>query len=150
MELPESRLFVEIVRMDAEVYAAATQQSIGAAGQLMRARCAEPDVENFTPPDYWRRLVDEIRVLLCTEDARYKGVRDRILQTKPAANLMVSMVAATIGAHIGIEEALLVPFVALGLSLVSRVSIEAWCATPGATDEETLGELGGEQNARSE
>lgn len=150
MELPQSSLFVEIVRTDAEVYSVATRQSIGAAGQLMKARCSEPDVENFTPPDYWQRLVDEIRVLLCTEEKRYEKVRDRISQAKPAANAVVSMVAAAIGAHIGIEQAILVPFVALGLAVVSRVSLEAWCAAQRCVDDELLDDPEGRASMKAD
>jgi hypothetical protein len=67
--------------------------------------------------------------LLCTKDKKYASVRSKLSKESGAAHTaIVSMIAAAVGAQLGLMSGLLVPLVALILVCILKVGKEAYCA----------------------
>ena len=79
--------------------------------------------------DYWRALKKEFRLFLCTDDKRYADLRKKLdaAGTKSQTTI-VSMIAASVAAHVGAVAGTLVPLCALILLAGARLGKNAICA----------------------
>jgi hypothetical protein len=79
-------------------------------------------------PDYWVRLKDEFRLLLCTKDKKYNSLRKELsTASKKSQTAIVSMIAVAMASQFGVISGALVPFCALCLIAVARLGKEAFC-----------------------
>ena len=97
-----------------------------------------------TAHEYWRALVLEIRVLLCTDDPKYDDLRPNIIKisNNKLGRSTLSALAVAIAATLGVEDAIILPFVALTLYAITKVGLNAWCA---ANEADLLARLEGVQ-----
>ena len=91
-----------------------------------------PKGRGFGARDYWKALKREFHILICGasegEDDPYTDLRKVIDKHGAKSQVaIVSTIAAFIGAHIGLEAAVLVPWIAILLGLVRKVGAEAFC-----------------------
>ncbi|UVO34494.1 hypothetical protein KUL72_23745 [Bradyrhizobium arachidis] len=93
------------------------------------ARKSASSAVRVVRPNYWKRVKNELHVLICTNDARYAALRKHLgKESKTTQVALVSSIAATIGAYIGVAAAIVGPFVTLGLMALLQVGKNAWCA----------------------
>ncbi|WP_156398802.1 hypothetical protein [Methylobacterium sp. Leaf469] len=117
---------LDILKTNHGIYTLATKDGVEVAGLLLGQ---EQDVDNAMDLPYWHRLKAEIRKLLCTNDKRYAELRRRMTQTRNVAEKVgVPAIAAAMASHVGLEVALITPFVSLLLVLIGQIGIGAWCA----------------------
>jgi len=80
-------------------------------------------------PNYWRRVKNEVHILICTNDKKYAGLRKQIQKQGSATQtVLVSNVASAIALSLGYTAAALVPFVAMALLAFIQMGANAWCA----------------------
>jgi hypothetical protein len=80
-------------------------------------------------PNYWKLVKNELHVLICTNDVRYAALRRHLgKESKTTQVAIVTSIAGTIGAYIGVAAAIVGPFVTLGLMALLQVGKNAWCA----------------------
>ncbi len=91
------------------------------------ARKAVSSAVHVVRPNYWKRVKNELHVLICTNDARYAALRIG-KESKTTQVAIVASIAGTIGAYIGVAAAIVGPFVTLGLMALLQVGTNAWCA----------------------
>jgi len=97
------------------------------------ARKAERSAVVAVRPNYWKRVKNELHVLIWTNDRRYAALRKHLgKESKTTQVAIVTSIAATIGAYIGVAAAVIGPFVTLGLMALLQVGKNAWCAGPTA------------------
>jgi hypothetical protein len=88
-----------------------------------------PKARAKVQPNYWRRVKNELHVLICTNDKKYAGLRRQIQKQGSATQtVLVSNVASGIALSQGYTAAALVPFVAMALLAFIRIGANAWCA----------------------
>ena len=67
-------------------------------------------------PNYWKRVKNELHLLVCTDDKKYATLRKHIgKEGRTTQVAIVSSISAAIGAIIGTSAAVIGPFVTLGL-----------------------------------
>lgn len=84
----------------------------------------------FGPKNYWKALKVELRLLTCGGDdpEKYAALRNVLCtQSGISQTAVVSTIAVFVGAEIGVQAGLIVPFVALFLIVAARVGYEAFC-----------------------
>jgi hypothetical protein len=82
------------------------------------------------PQGFYQRIKDELHKLICG-DPSYEKLRKEIVGLmKNHKGKVVGMIAAALGASVGLSAVALVPVIALILSIVSQVGINAWCKNP--------------------
>lgn len=78
---------------------------------------------------YWTRVNREVHLLICTDDEKYEKLRKYVgKESKPTQFAIVTSIAATIGAYIGVAASVIAPLVTLALMAVLQVGKNAWCA----------------------
>jgi len=121
-----------ILKASPELYRLAAEEGVEVAGLRLGQ---EVDVDNAIGLPFWHRLKAETRTLLCTDDKKYDELRRRMTQTKDATERVgVPAIAAAMASAVGLEVALITPFVSLLLVSIGQLGIGAWCA--GGDDEE--------------
>lgn len=122
----------EILKASPDLYRLAVEEGVEVAGLKLGQ---EADVDNAIDLPYWHRVKAETRKLLCTDDKKYAELRRRMTQTKDATEKVgVPAIAAAMTKVVGLEVALITPFISLLLVSIGQVGIAAWCA--GGNDEE--------------
>jgi hypothetical protein len=82
------------------------------------------------PKGFYQRIKDELHKLICG-DPSYKDLRKQIAtQMKQHKGKVIAMIAAAVGALIGLSAVAIVPVVAIILSIVAEVGVNAWCKVP--------------------
>jgi hypothetical protein len=81
-------------------------------------------------PSFWARVREQFRLFLCTDDGRYKEVRDAFRElgresTPALVGLLSGAITAAVGG--GILLSTLVPFVALLLYTAATIGVQAYC-----------------------
>lgn len=77
---------------------------------------------------YWQAVKAEMRLFLCTDDARYKQLWERIRDLdKKSTSTIVAIVSAYLGAAMGIAGAAIAGFVALCFYALLKLGKEAYC-----------------------
>jgi len=80
------------------------------------------------PSNLWGRTRQEVYLLICARDAKYKELRRTLLrEARKAKPVIVGLIAAAVSDCLGLDAGLLTPFVILCLILVVRIGKEAWC-----------------------
>lgn len=80
--------------------------------------------------NYLSSVKTEFRKLMCGDEA-YEPTRKEATKVWEGGRLsVVSVIASAIAIHVGIAVAVLVPVIALLLSAVGKVGLEAWCKMP--------------------
>lgn len=77
---------------------------------------------------YWHAVKTEMRVFLCTDDKKYRELWKRInaLERK-SSTAVVGVVAAFLGASLGVAGTLLAGFVAVCLYAFTKIGKESYC-----------------------
>jgi len=105
-----------------------------ADGGVRRARKAKTksvgrSVTLSVRTSYWTRVNREVHLLICTDDKKYEKLRKYVgKESKPTQFAIVTSIAATIGAYIGVAASVIAPLVTLALMAVLQVGKNAWCA----------------------
>ena len=77
---------------------------------------------------YWEAVKTEMHLFLCTDDKRYRELWKRIAALEgKSTTAMVSVIAAFLGASIGVPATLIAGFVAVCLYGVAKLGKEAYC-----------------------
>jgi len=96
---------------------------------LLNLRAAASDEEGFSEKDYWQAFLSELRDFLCTDSKKYKAEREQLEAAQATTSkFIVPTVAGAIGATLGIEQAILIPFVALAIFGAVKMGVNAWCS----------------------
>jgi hypothetical protein len=133
----------KILSADCELYDLAVSEGIEYAGLSLNRR-VEPDVDHAAEPPYWQRVKTEVRKLLCTEDKAYVELRKKMKQTKDAGDRVgVPAITDVVAHYVGLETALITPFVSLLLVSITQISIGAWCSNE-ASGKQRLRKLSSE------
>ena len=120
---------VESLREDPELFTTFSEQGFNEAGLLLEIRATAAD--NWSPTkDYWYELRREIRILLCSDDSKYKDLRPNLVDilNNATGRKCVVTIAGALAATVGVCVATLVAFVALVLYAVGKVGLNAWCS----------------------
>jgi hypothetical protein len=89
-----------------------------------------PGSDFFTTPPYWKNLKEEFRLLVCTDDLKYKDLRENLVKAGDKSyTTVVAAIAAAIAATLSLTVGVLVPFCALCLLALLRLGKEAYCKT---------------------
>lgn len=76
----------------------------------------------------FNRVMDEMRKLICGDDS-YSQLRNKIKsKMKEHKTIVIGTIAAAIGHLIGLSAVVLVPVVALIMSIVSEIGLNVWCS----------------------
>jgi len=76
----------------------------------------------------WFNICREIYLLVCTDDRKYKDLREKFSSEKTLATaFIVSSISTSIGAALGFVATTVTPFVVLCLIALVRIGKEAWC-----------------------
>jgi len=117
-----------VLSHDPELLSLSTEISVDAAGSYLGRR-AEPQVDNLSGSPLWPLLLDELFLLVCKKDKKYAELRRQIEATdKVVKQGIIPAVAGVVGARLGVEVAIVTPFVALGFLGLAELGINAWCA----------------------
>jgi hypothetical protein len=104
-------------------------------GLKVRRSTAKATTSNIIAknPGLWRRVQNEVHELICGSSKRYASIRNGFGQlTSPRSQTgIVSTMAVAIALHLGVAAGLIVPLVALVLSVFLNVGKNAYCS--GAT-----------------
>lgn len=93
-----------------------------------KKKTASKGGKNVRQPNYWRRVKNELRILICTNDKKYAGLRRQIHKHGSATQTtLVSYVASGIAVSLGYTVAAVVPFVAMALLALIQIGANAWC-----------------------
>jgi hypothetical protein len=80
------------------------------------------------PPQFWKNLKEEFRLLVCTNDKKYKSLRKQLgSNAGRSQTVIVSTISAAMAHSIGVTAGVLVPFCALCLLALARLGKEAFC-----------------------
>jgi len=78
--------------------------------------------------DLWPAVVQELRVLCCTDDARYADIRDKWTGLQgDTASTAVAALSGAIGASLGLAAGVVAPVVVWGLVTVLRLGLGVFC-----------------------
>jgi hypothetical protein len=80
------------------------------------------------PQEFWENVKDEFRLLVCTNDKKYRELR-RLVKEKGGQTqvAIITAIASAIGAAVGVLASAIVPFVALLLIAMLKIGKEAFC-----------------------
>jgi hypothetical protein len=80
-------------------------------------------------PGLWDRVKREVRDLICGTSKKYADLRRRFAQlSNKSQSAIVSIIAAAIGANLGVAAGILVPLIALALAAFLAVGKNAYCS----------------------
>jgi hypothetical protein len=80
------------------------------------------------PTDYWSSVKAEVFTLLCTDDEKYSGLRDRLSKHSGTATLYIlSTISVWVSSHLGASLAMITPLVGTTLYAVAKLGVGGWC-----------------------
>lgn len=80
------------------------------------------------PKDIFPRLLQELHILICTDDKKYKSIKEKIKgEATTSANVIVFVISDAVAIHAGLAPALCVPLVALIFASIAKAGVAAWC-----------------------
>lgn len=92
------------------------------------------DSLGLAPGDLWQAFKSEMYLLVCTDDAKYKALREAAARhTKKSQVPLLSTIAVFVGSEIGVEAGLLSPYVALFFAWSMKVGKESACRAIGGS-----------------
>jgi hypothetical protein len=72
----------------------------------------------------------ELHLLICTNDQKYKSVRDQFPKiNKASLTTATGVVTAALAPYLGMATALIGPAVVLAFIAIGKVGLQAWCAS---------------------
>lgn len=84
--------------------------------------------QKFSPEPFFDRFFAEFKKFVCGDEA-YSELRAQLDQEAPVAKAVyISVIAGGIASTLGFAASLLAPAVAVMLSSVGRMGVEAWCS----------------------
>jgi ABC-type antimicrobial peptide transport system permease subunit len=85
--------------------------------------------EKLPPKEWWPRVKHEFHVFLCTDDAKYEDLREKLRESASVTSTTVlSAIAAAIGSTLGFEAGAIVGLVAVCIYAAIKIGKEAYCA----------------------
>jgi hypothetical protein len=90
----------------------------------------EPPMMGFQllPKDYWSSVKTEVFTLLCTEDAKYAEIRDRLSKHSGTATLYIlSTLSVWLSSLLGASLAMITPLVGTVLYAIAKLGVGGWC-----------------------
>lgn len=113
---------------------------------LRSARCRHTDIDRIgralatqiphlgsasvkpAPRGLWERVRREVRLIVCTKDAKYRILRARLIRSsRKAESVIVGWISAAVGHALGAEAGFVSSLVVLSLLSAIRVGVEVWC-----------------------
>lgn len=80
------------------------------------------------PSDLWQKTRDELRLIICTDDSKYRALRDDLKkETNVTSAVILSLISTTVSSQLGLAAGLITPFVVLLLVTMLTAGKEAWC-----------------------
>jgi hypothetical protein len=80
------------------------------------------------PKNYWSSVKTEVFTLLCTEDAKYSDIRDRLSKHSDIATLYIlSTLSIWLSSLLGASLAIITPLVGTLLYAIAKLGMGAWC-----------------------
>jgi hypothetical protein len=80
---------------------------------------------------YSAQFLAEVRLLICTNDPKYKSLRDQMPKiNKGSLAGATALVSTALAPHLGVATALVAPAVVLAFMAISKMTIEVWCTQP--------------------
>lgn len=80
--------------------------------------------------DLWPAVVQELRVLCCTDDPRYADIREKWSGLQgDTASTAVAALSGAIGATLGLAAGVVAPLVVWGLVTILRLGLGVFCRT---------------------
>jgi hypothetical protein len=117
------------------VYKAKKSKKAPYAGRAMKSKKADASGMSarsatlVVRPNYWKRVKNELHVLICTNNRRYAALRKHLGKEGNTTQVaVITSIAAAIGSYIGIAAPVIGPFVTLGLMALLQIGKNAWCA----------------------
>jgi hypothetical protein len=90
-----------------------------------------PDSLNYSNlrwQPHWSSVKAEVFTLLCTDDEKYLGLRDRLSKHSGTATLYIlSTISVWVSSHIGASLAMITPLVGTTLYAVAKLGVGGWC-----------------------
>lgn len=72
----------------------------------------------------------ELHLLICTDDRKYKSVREQFPKiNKASLTTATGVVTAALAPYLGMATALIGPAVVLAFIAIGKVGLQAWCAS---------------------
>lgn len=104
-------------------------RSIDELGHELSERLEEESgLHGFSMSDFWFNVKREFKVLVCTDDARYKDLREKLESAKDKAETVsIVVIAGAIATYVGLAAGALTGLCALCLLALARVGKEAFC-----------------------
>ncbi|HTF80056.1 MAG TPA: hypothetical protein VK620_38080 [Bradyrhizobium sp.] len=88
-------------------------EQVGRIAEIQRGGIVRKGVV-MNQASIWRRVTNEMNLLLCTKDKKYAAVRSKLSKESGSAHTaIVGTIAAAVGAQLGLVSGLVVPLVAL-------------------------------------
>ena len=86
-------------------------------------------IDNRPPKKYWKQIKKEICLLICTNDIKYKKLRDTLDKTaENNKGKLTFVVAAGLGEALGLQAASITGLVAIGLYAAVKLHKETYCS----------------------
>jgi hypothetical protein len=104
-------------------------ESVNARLPAMYMSAKEPtEVFQYGRPTKWDAVWDEVYLLVCTKDAKYRPLRRKLAAAKKQSTpVAVAVIAAKVGEQCGLLGAALVPVISAMLSLFVSVGANVIC-----------------------
>jgi len=78
--------------------------------------------------DLFSKIMDELRIMLCTEDSKYAELRNKLSEeVNVSAKVITALISGWVGNTLGVAEAICVPFVILVVASILRVGLSVFC-----------------------
>jgi len=102
-------------------------QGAGPRAALKRDEWADSHL-HVRPKDYWSSVKAEVFTLLCTDDAKYSDLRDRLSKHSDTATLYIlSTISVWLSSRLGASLAMITPLVGTVLYAVAKLGVAGWC-----------------------
>lgn len=85
--------------------------------------------QHLSRDDLWLHLKAELYLLVCTNDEKYKELREAISKQDTDAQIaIISAISLFVASHIGLAAATVIPFCALLLKWLLRIGKNQFCS----------------------
>ncbi len=123
--------------MSDRVLWAAASRDVEIAGEEL-ARRVHPDAHFATLPRYWNQLKLEFRLFVCTDEPKYADIREKARNANAVfETILLTGLISAFGKTLGIEAAILAPFVKLLIVSIAKISVAAYCVSQNLIDPKT-------------
>lgn len=96
---------------------------------------------------FYRKFIEELHAFLCSEE-RYGADREELFrQFKTGQASAIGLMSAALSPHLGAAGALLAPAIALVLTLIGKLGLNAWCAMVSEREESRAALDSNDENA---